>query len=108
MARKLTFTHPRTGEVFTRTTDADYTHVSVKGGEAKWHKSGDAARARGGEVFNLAPQVVAAQSRGLPLFNDRKGSGCTVTVGGGKCGKPSVKSWTNRDGETFHECKEHS
>ena len=56
MAKKLTFTHPRTGKTYTRTTDADYSVVSIKNGEAKFHFTPEAARRRGGEVFPLSQQ----------------------------------------------------
>jgi hypothetical protein len=109
MARKLTFVHPRTGETFTRTTEADYTHISVKGGQAQWHLTRAAADRRGGEVFPVpGPSAQTVTSEPERLFEDRRGNGCTVSVSGGKCGKPAVKSWTNRSGETFHECAEHA
>lgn len=110
MARKLTFTHPRTGKTYERTTDADYSHISIKGGEAKWHKTKEAANRRGGEVHAISD---GGSGGGVSagLFNDRRpdaGATCTSSTSDGKCGKPAVTSWTSKmSGETYHECREH-
>jgi len=49
--KKMTFTHPGTGEVFTRTTDADYTYVSFKGRQIAWHWTEEAARRRSSDLY---------------------------------------------------------
>lgn len=109
MARKLRFVHPKTGQVFERSTNADYTHVSIDRGEARWHLSREAAARTRNEVFSLADSGPVP----APLFNDRRdgppaSAGCTVTTAvGGRCGKPAVSSFTSASGQTYHECAEH-
>jgi ribosomal protein L37AE/L43A len=58
-AARLSFTHPRTGETVTRTTDADYSHISFVNGKAQWHMSRDAAErraGRSGDVYALGAE----------------------------------------------------
>jgi hypothetical protein len=108
MARKITFTHPTTGEKFSRTTTAEYSHIAIKDGKSTWHKSRDAAERTRGSVYAL-PET-SSSSSGLRSHAAPSGATCTVgpdATTGERCGKPAVSSWTSRSGTTYHECAEH-
>lgn len=66
-ARTLTFTHPRTGEVFTRSTDADYTHVSFDNrNQIAWHTSEEIARRRSSNYFPIQQSSSPSRTRSEP------------------------------------------
>lgn len=103
-ARTLTATDPVTGRVHTRSTCADYTHVSLRDGTVRWHGSAKAAARTGGRVWTVDGAADAAPVTAAP----DAGATCTVVVSGGLCGAPAVTSFTSRrSGDRYHECADH-
>lgn len=93
-AAKLTFTHPGSGEIFTRTTDANYTHVSFKDGKIAWHSSRQAAERRSDEVYRLEGAPAAPSG----------GGECVVCQGTGETSGGLRADGLPSETHTCHRC----
>ena len=107
MAKTYRWTDPSTGVTATRRSEADYTHVSVREGEVKWHGSQTAAERRTGARVHSLQEFEGAVAARAPAD---EGATCTIgptAVEGTRCGAPAVTSFTGPSGKRYHECEGH-